>query len=69
MFCAFIKYKGLEDGFKVEDCGYGAEWARTRAIAHFFHKHPELDKLGTSIPSFRADRALADGLLIVLLAL
>jgi hypothetical protein len=76
MFTAFINYKGVADSFNVADAGHGDEWARTRAIAHFFHRHPELHDFGArdvvqNGGSFRpvAAAAIQDGLSIRLLAI
>jgi hypothetical protein len=42
MFQATVAYQGVSLSFKVADCGYGIEWARTRAIAHFLTREPTI---------------------------
>lgn len=67
---AFIEYRGAKRHFTVDDCGYGEDWAKVRAISYFFHEHPEVDnttKRGTSYRE-RAQEALYHGLQIALKA-
>lgn len=56
-YLATIDYKGARASFSVEDCGFGPDWGRTRAIAHFFH-----GRKGGVIPQGRS----RDGLRIML---
>jgi hypothetical protein len=63
---ATIDYRGKIESFDVAS-PYGPEWAKTRAIAHFFVRHPRLNPASKDAsPLNQARLAIRDGLKILL---
>ena len=66
-YTAQVSYKSVTETFKV--AGYDEQWCAVRAISHFFHRHPELNRWENLSFKDAAEEAKSDGLKIGLIAL